>query len=121
MLTITKTAADRIDIVLDGKVDADIMRKALDDLIEKSEGMTRGKMFYRITNFELPTLGAIGVEFSRLPKLFRMLGAFAKCAVLTDSDWLEKAAELEGALIPGMDIKSFDYDAVDVAEAWLDL
>ncbi|QZD96398.1 STAS/SEC14 domain-containing protein [Qipengyuania gelatinilytica] len=121
MLTITKPAADRIDIVLDGKVDADIMRKALDDLIEKSEGMTGGKMFYRITNFELPSLGAIGVEFSRLPKLFRMLGAFDKCAVLTDSDWLKKAAELEGALIPGMDIKSFDYDAVDVAEAWLDL
>lgn len=121
MLTITKPAADRIDIVLDGKVDADIMRKALDDLIEKSEGMTGGKMFYRITNFELPTLGAFGVEFRRLPKLFKMLGAFDKCAVLTDSDWMKKAVEIEGALIPGMEIKSFDYDAVDVAEAWLDL
>ena len=31
MLTITKPAADRVDIVLDGKIDADIMRKALDD------------------------------------------------------------------------------------------
>ncbi|MBY6218816.1 STAS/SEC14 domain-containing protein [Qipengyuania aquimaris] len=121
MLTITKPAADRVDIMLDGKVDADIMRKALDDLIEKSEGMTGGKMFYRITNFELPTLGALGVEFSRLPKLFRMLGAFDKCAVLSDSEWLRNAAEIEGALFPGIKIKGFNLDQQDVAEEWLAL
>ena len=121
MLTITKPAADRVDIVLDGKIDADIMRKALDDLIEKSEGMTGGKMLSRIANFALPTLGAIGVEFSRLPKLFRLLGPFDKCAVLTDSDWLRRAAEMEGALFPGIEIKSFGLDGQEVAEAWLAL
>ncbi len=121
MLKITKPSSNRVDIELDGKVDADIMRKALDDLIEKSDGVTGGKMLYRITNFELPTLGAIGVEFSRLPKLFKLLGAFDKCAVLTDSDWLKKAAELEGALFPGIQIKSFDLDDQEVAETWLGL
>ena len=121
MLTITKPSADRVDITLDGKIDADIMRTALDDLIAKSDGVKGGKMLYRITNFELPTLSAIAVEFTRLPKLFGLLGAFDKCAVLSDSDWLRKAAEIEGALFPGIKIKSFGLDQQDVAEEWLGL
>ncbi|MCA0903166.1 STAS/SEC14 domain-containing protein [Qipengyuania aquimaris] len=121
MLTITKPSADRVDITLDGKIDADIMRTALDDLIAKSDGVKGGKMLYRITNFELPTLSAIAVEFTRLPKLFGLLGAFDKCAVLSDSDWLKKAAEIEGALFPGIEIKSFGLDQQDVAEEWLAL
>ena len=121
MLTITKPSADRVDITLDGKIDADIMRTALDDLIAKSDGVKGGKMLYRITNFELPTLSAIAVEFTRLPKLFGLLGAFDKCAVLSDSDWLRKAAEIEGALFPGIEIKSFGLDQQDVAEEWLGL
>ncbi|SFO84677.1 STAS/SEC14 domain-containing protein [Qipengyuania nanhaisediminis] len=121
MLTITKPSADRVDITLDGKIDADIMRTALDDLIAKSDGVKGGKMLYRITNFELPTLSAIAVEFTRLPKLFGLLGAIDKCAVLSDSDWLRKAAEIEGALFPGIKIKSFGLDQQDVAEEWLGL
>ena len=121
MLTITKPSADRVDITLDGKIDADIMRTALDDLIAKSDGVKGGKMLYRITNFELPTLSAIAVEFTRLPKLFGLLGAIDKCAVLSDSDWLRKAAEIEGALFPGIEIKSFGLDQQDVAEEWLGL
>ncbi|MBX7514235.1 STAS/SEC14 domain-containing protein [Qipengyuania sp. GH38] len=121
MLTITKPSADRVDITLDGKIDADIMRTALDDLIAKSDGVKDGKMLYRIINFELPTLSAIAVEFTRLPKLFGLLGAFDKCAVLSDSDWLRKAAEIEGALFPGIEIKSFGLDQQDVAEEWLGL
>ena len=121
MLKITKASADRVDIELDGKIDAEIMRTALDDLIEKSKGVKGGKMLYRITNFELPTLGAIGVEVSRLPKLFGLLGAFDRCAVLSDSDWLKKVAEIEGAIFPGIEIRSFDLDQRDVAEEWLAL
>ena len=65
MLTITKPSPDRVDIDLDGRIDADIMRAALDDLIAKSQGVKGGRMLYRIRNFELPTLGAIGPESSR--------------------------------------------------------
>ena len=121
MLTITKPSPDRVDIDLDGRIDADIMRAALDDLIAKSQGVKGGRMLYRIRNFELPTLGAIGVEFSKLPKLFGLLGAFDKCAVLSDSAWLNKAAEIEGAVFPGIEIKSFGLDQQDVAEEWLSL
>ncbi|PRY77535.1 SpoIIAA-like protein [Yoonia maritima] len=119
MLKITSPKANRLDIELHGGIDADTMRMALDDLIAKSEGISDGKMLYTITDFSLPTLGAIGVEFARLPKLFGLLGKFDKCAVLSDAGWLRTAAEVEGALIPGLKIKSFELAQIDDAEGWL--
>jgi len=119
MLTITKPAADRVDITLKGSLDADTMRVALDDLIAKSEDVTKGRMLYTIVDFEMPTLGAIGVEFARLPKLFGLLGKFDRCAVIADAGWLRRAAEIEGAVFPGIDIKSFEPMDIAAAEVWL--
>lgn len=119
MLTITKPSENRVDIELRGELDADTMRTALDDLIEKSENVTGGRMLYRIPEFAMPTLGAIGVEFSRLPKLFGLLGKFDRCAVLSDAGWIRTAAEVEGRLFPGIEIKAFALDEVEAAEAWL--
>jgi hypothetical protein len=119
MLKITKPAANRLDIELSGRLDADTMRTALDDLIAKSEGVTNGRMLYTIPEFAMPTLGAIGVEMGRLPALFGLLGKFDRCAVLSDAGWIRTAAEVEGALFPGIEIKSFELGEADKAEAWL--
>ena len=119
MLTITKPETNRVDIELNGQIDSDGMRAALDELIEKSADVANGRMLYRITAFELPTLGAIGVEFNRLPKLFGLLGKFDKCAVLSDASWIRTAAEIEGAVFPGIDIKSFEMSEEESAERWL--
>lgn len=119
MLTVTSQAPNRVDIEFSGTLDAEAMRAALDDLFEKSEGVTNGRMLYRVTDFALPTLGAIGVELQRLPKLFGLLGKFDRCAVLSDTGWLRTTAEVEGALIPGLEIKSFELHEAEEAEAWL--
>ena len=119
MLTVTKPSETRIDIELSGAVDAETMRVALEDLITKSEDVTDGRVLYTITDFSMPSLGAIGVELQLLPKLFGLLGKFKRWAVISDASWLRTAAEIEGALIPGIEIKSFELDQTDEAEAWL--
>ena len=119
MLTVTKPAPDRVDIMLSGIVDAGAMRAGLDELIRQSEGVKNGRMLYRITDFAMPTLGAFGVELGRLPKLFALVGRFDRCAVVSDTAWLRRAAEIEGALIPGLEIRSFDLPDAAAAEGWL--
>jgi hypothetical protein len=120
MLTIGKTAADRVDIDLDGTLDATSMAEALDQLIACAEGVQHGKMLYRIQNFTMPTVGALAVEFTRLPKLFGLLGKFDRCAVVSEAAWLRTAAEVEGALFPGITIKAFTPDEQAAAETWLE-
>jgi hypothetical protein len=122
MLTVTKPGPDRLDITLSGTLDAEAMGAGLDQIIAQSEGMKHGRMLYRITDFAMPTLGALAVEFERLPKLFALLGRFDRCAVLSDTAWLRTVAEVEGALIPGLEIKAFDLIRTalfaDLCPAW---
>ena len=119
MLTVTKPAPDRLDVVLEGTLDADKMRQALDDIVRLSADINEGRMLYTIRGFAMPTLGAIGVEFGYLPKLFSLITRFDRCAVCSDTAWVRTAAEVEGAIVPGLDIKSFELDEVDQAESWL--
>ena len=118
MFEITPNGPNRLDLTLSGKLDRDQMATALDEIIVKSADIKNGKMLYRITDFHLPTLGAIGVELVRMPKLLKLIGRFDKAAVLADKDWLKKISEIEGALIPGLEIKAFGLDEADAAEAW---
>ena len=119
MFTVTPNGLNRVDIELGGKLDSDAMKVALDELTDKTKDITHGRMLYRVNDFQLPTLGAIAVELSRLPKLFSLICKFDRVAVLADKNWIKKASEIEGALIPGLDIKSFNLDQEVEAEAWL--
>ena len=119
MLLVHKTAPNRLDIELNGPIDSGMMAAALDDLAEKSEGITNGVIMYKIPAFSMPSFGAFMVEMGRLPSLFGLIGKFDRCAVLADAAWLHLAAEFEGALIPGLTIKAFNMDQDHAAEAWL--
>ena len=119
MFKVMPNGKNRLDIELSGKLDVEDMKIALDELVSKSENIENGKMLYEIIDFHLPSLGAIGVEFSRLPAMFGLIKKFDRAAVLTDKTWLKKATEFEGALFPGLEIKAFNRDQKAEAEDWL--
>ncbi len=119
MFEVVRNGENRIDIEFGGKLGKDEMRVALDELFSSARDIEHGKMLYRITDFEIPTLGAMGVEFSRLPEAYKFIKKFDRAAVLVDKKWVKKASEIEGALIPGLKIKAFDLDEEDEAETWL--
>lgn len=119
MFKVTRVGPNRVDIELRGKLDGEDMRVALDELSEKSKDIEHGCMLYRITDFDWPAFSIIVDKISRLPGLFGLIGKFDRIAVLADKAWIRKAGEIEGALIPGLQIRSFDIGDVDKAQAWL--
>jgi hypothetical protein len=119
MLKVMRHSNHRLHIILSGKLDADEMRVALDELESKSKGFENGQMPYEVIDFQLPTAGAIAVEFSRLPAMPGLMKKFSRAAVLTDKTWLKKVSEFEGMLYPGLEIKAFDRNQKAQAEAWL--
>ena len=119
MFRISTVSSNRVDIELSGKLDAETMRKGLEDLVEQSEGIQYGTMLYTIKDFEVPSAGALGVELGYLPKLFGMITKFDRCAVLCDIAWIRRVAEIEGALFPGLAIRAFSLKCRDEAEHWL--
>ena len=119
MYKIEQNGDNRLDMEISGKIDSAEMKAILEEYVTKSQDMKDGLMLYRITDFNVPTIGAIGIEFARLPKLIRSIGHFKKAAVLTDKTWVQKVSEWEGKLIPGLDIKAFNLGDDEKAEAWL--
>ena len=61
MFKVIVNGENRLDIEMSGKLDAESMNIALDEIANKSDNIENGKMFYVITDFQLPTLGAIGI------------------------------------------------------------
>ncbi len=120
MLNVSKSSPNRINIELSGALDAEATRLALDQLIEESKGITHGKMLYKISDFEMPTLGAMAAELYRMPKLFHLIAKFEKCAVLSDTAWIRNAAEIEGVVFRSLAIRSFVMADAKAAETWLD-
>ena len=119
MFRVIRNGPNRLDIELSGRIDSDGMKLALDELISKAEKIENGKILFRIPDFDMPTLGAIAVELSRLPEMFRFIAKFERVAVLAGPGWVKKASEIEGALLPGLKVKGFDLDKTGSAEAWL--
>ncbi|SDZ77772.1 STAS/SEC14 domain-containing protein [Microbulbifer marinus] len=119
MFTVERTGENRLDISMSGKLDSDDMKRALDELAEKADGIEDGQMLFDVIEYQLPSLAAIAVEFSRLPSMLHFIRQFRKAAVLTDKAWIGKISELEGALIPGLHIKAFGHDQKQEAEIWL--
>lgn len=119
MFKVLKIGDSRIDIEISGKLDKDEMTAALNEMFASAKDIEHGHMLFRIKDYSLPTLGAMGVEFSRLPEAFRFIKKFDRAAVLADENWVRKVSEIEGALIPGLKIKAFDLSHEAAAENWL--
>lgn len=119
MFRVTLNGMNRLDIEMSGKLNTEEMISALDELVSKSKNIENGKMLYDVIDFHLPSLGAIAIEFSRLPSMFGLMKKFDRAAVLTDKTWLKKVSEFEGVLYPDLEIKAFNRDQKKEAEAWL--
>ena len=119
MFVVRQNGKDRLDIEISGKLNAEEMRTALDELAAKAKHIENGKMLYDVIDFHLPSLDAIAIEFSRLPSMFGLFKKFDRAAVLAEKAWLRKMSEFEGMLFPGLEIKAFARDQKAEAEAWL--
>ena len=120
MFKVSQVGSDRLDISMSGKLNSEEMKQALDELVNKSRDIHDGKLLYDVIDFHLPSLSAIAIEFSRFPKIFGWIKKFKRAAVLTDKVWIKKISELEGTLVPGIEIKGFERSQKEEAEKWLE-
>lgn len=119
MFKVERVGEDRLEIEMSGRLDSAGMAQALDELIAKSEGIGNGKMLYDVIDFQLPSLGAITLELSRMPEMFGFIKRFRRAALLSDKTWLKKISELEGKLMPMLEIRGFGREERAAALEWL--
>jgi len=119
MLDIHKEDGGVYLIRISGEITSVEMDRELDRLIELTKDVVKGKLLYDIRDFEMPGVGAIMVEFGKMPQLFGLVRRFDKAAVLAETPWLRALAEWEGMLFPGLEIRSFGHKDERQAREWL--
>lgn len=115
-----KHSGCRIEMVIDGKIDSEQMESLIVEFIDSSENLDSIQLLYIDDDFKLPTLGALVVKLSHFGSLLKISRKIQRAALLTNQGWLKKAAEFENAIIPWIEIKTFDTTAREQAEAWLE-
>lgn len=104
---------------LSGKVGKDDLGEALEWLSEANDAHEAYNMCVDVAKMDFASLGEISEEFKRLAAMWRTAKALDKCAVVTDSKYLQSAAKIEGAVIPGLEIESFEIEDLAPAMDWL--
>ncbi|KLJ00392.1 STAS/SEC14 domain-containing protein [Luteimonas sp. FCS-9] len=119
MFNVIRVAPDRVDVEIGGRFDREAMAGLIDAFVEAADGIEGGTMLYRVRDVDLPTFGAVAVEFSRLPALLRAVRRFDRIAVIADALWIRSLAELEGLLMPGVEVRGFTPECAGDGQAWL--
>jgi hypothetical protein len=119
MYRVERIGERHLEIGMSGRLDDASMQEALDDIVAASEDIENGTMLYDVIDFHLPTLAAIRIEFARMPSMLGLMKRFRRAAVLTDKRWLRTVSEIEGLLVPNLEIRAFARNDRAAAEAWL--
>ncbi|MDX8381988.1 MAG: STAS/SEC14 domain-containing protein [Ghiorsea sp.] len=108
-----------LQINVGGKLDATNMQRGLDEFLSQANDIQQGQLLYVVRDLHMPTLEAVGIEFSKICDMFGLIKKFSKAAVLTDRKWIQTVSEIKGSLLPGITIKAFDLAQKEEALAWL--
>ena len=84
---------------MSGTLKAKEMKIASDELVDKSKDIENGKMLYEVIDFNLPSKGAMAIEFSRLPYMLGLFKEFNRAARL-------RFGKVECSNLPGSNINN---------------
>lgn len=92
MFDVVQKDINRLEITMGGKLNSEQMKTALDQLVTKSKTIEKGTLLFDLVDFHLPTLGAIAIEFSRVPNHVWMDKKIQTCSIAKRSgmdkkDW----------------------------------
>jgi hypothetical protein len=120
MFQVTRVNDRRLDVVYSGKITEESFQLLVDHMFNASTGFKHGRVLYRLEDFHRPDWSALAAELSRISQLFMLVRRFDRCALVADKKWVRLAGKIEGALIPGVQIKAFKTGEQAAAEAWLE-
>ena len=115
--TVERIGPNALRVTMSGALDAARMEAGLDAFATEMEGMAHGDMLMIDQGAQLPTPGALAVEFQRWPQMMAMLQQIDRVALVSHNPLLRTMAAVESALLPGYTVRCFHDEAS--ARAWL--
>ena len=119
MFEFKETEGHIVEAIVSGTVsqeDVDSSIAAFDDILSRDE---RVSVLLDMRTLQGVTVSTLAKDLVEGVGLLSKVHLFDRAAIVTDTKWLSIAAEFEGALLPGLEVKAFASDAIDEANEWL--
>ena len=110
---------DLATMALSGNMKPETFDKTLEWIETAAEARDDLSLKLDIPGSAFDDLSSASKAFRRVADALRRTTAWDKCAVITDSGYLQNSFKVESAVIPGLDLMVFQSDEADAAEAWL--
>ena len=107
-----------VGFVLDGtttRPDIEALYREVDRAIEAGHVHLYGE----VAGLGGLTLDALGEHFGRGLGMLTQIGRIDRYAVVTDTPWMAAVARLQGALLPGLEVRPYPVAEHDAALAWV--
>lgn len=102
-----------------GKITSDDIQKAWRAIEAALDEADQIGMYVEIVDLGGFTLDALVKDITLGFKQIGQLRRFPRVAVVTDSRWIAAAAEIEGKVLPGVEVRAFPTEEDGAAMAWL--
>ena len=99
-----------------GKITRDDIVPVIELMEEKLAGHDKLRLYAEVTAFQGISLEALVRDI-----LFSVKNArrFERMALVSDTGWLKKIADVEARLLPGIDVQTFSLEQADQARDWV--
>ncbi len=87
--------------------------------VERAMGAGHVHLYGEITGVGGLTLDALGENLGRGLRLLPSIGRVDRYAVVSDTGWITSAARLQGAFLPGLEVRPFAEAERDAALGWV--
>ena len=103
-----------------GRIDKDTLSEGLEWFQTAAEEAPADlNLCVEMAKGDFENLSDVSAEFRHVGHVLRQNPNLEKCAVVTDSLFVRNSAKVEGAVIPGLNLKTFATDETVPAESWL--
>lgn len=118
MFRIAHSPDGLIEVHIDSTSDAAETEAALQHLIADIEAAEGSNLLVHMGPVGIPDISAFAVQLRHLPHLLRLLSRIDRIAVLSDQGWVRAGAEIDGLLLPGVDIRAWPNGDEAAARIW---
>ena len=118
MIEIHETGSKRLDVVVRGTLDERAVEAAAAELDARLEDGTA--LLFDLREYDGITAHGLAKDLAETVRLVGRLAGSRRIALVSGQRWLRVGARVDGAVLPGAEVRSFEPDGVDAARAWLD-
>jgi hypothetical protein len=104
----------------EGQFDENAFENAMDEFLPVFRDRHHSNIYIEVVDIEGMDANAVWQDLKFSAGNFNdLIKKIGKVAVVTDSSWLKNLAETSYKLIPGIELKAFNFDESKVAKEWV--